>query len=591
MNPVIRAQVKDYSKTNSLTAYPDDLRFEIYSIYSVLTGFLGEAVDAYDVHLLGTEFGLDGVAVLIQGEIVKNRAEAEEKLDAIKNPAIEFIFFQSKTSTSFDYGDISKFFDAIRGFFDGSLTGESDQLDDLMDAKDAIYERPLGKRNPKVNAYYITTGNYEEPKRIENLISSFKGELEEMNIFDQAGPYVSMIGAKQLQQWYRAATSSVEKEIEFAKNVVMPTNNQVEEAYIGYLPATELLKLYTINDIQGNVTSINKAVFVDNIRDYDPNSKINKQIKGSVKAGTGGDFVFRNNGITVVAKNIDRTGDKFRLEDYQIVNGCQTSNIIFDLRYMSKDENGNLNGEGLVNEINVPFRLIGSRKDDFISSIIVGTNRQNPVKEEQFWALRPFMKDLEEYSRSLDKEEVIYLERRENQYRGQDVERVRIMQPSVMMKAIAATVLFQPHRAARDYRGIIAEYQSALFLEDHDVRIYHAVCYLYYRLEFLWRNQRLDSSYKTFRYYILTGIGLRLTGGKDVFGLKKGKLHAICDSIIELAKDEDKLKSAIVKIVKVLEQRLSSQALTSQEKVRDAMRSDTFSSWFRSSISGDGHTD
>jgi len=69
------------------------------------------------VHLEGDEFGVDGIAVVIQGEAVRNRQEAEDKLALIKGASIEFIFFQDKTSTSYDYGDISKFFDAVSGFF------------------------------------------------------------------------------------------------------------------------------------------------------------------------------------------------------------------------------------------------------------------------------------------------------------------------------------------------------------------------------------------------------------------------------------------------------------------------------------------
>ena len=160
--------------------------------------------------------------------------------------------------------------------------------------------------------------------------------------------------------------------------------------------------------------------------------------------------------------SIDRTGDKFKLEDYQIVNGCQTSNIIFDLVYGDSAPIAAA-GQDLTQSIQVPFRLIGSKDDDFVSSIIVGTNRQNVVRDEQFWALRPFLKSFEEYCRNLDPEKVIYFERRENQYRNQDIERTRIMQPSIAMKAMAACLLFQPQRAARDYRGILVEYEKSIF--------------------------------------------------------------------------------------------------------------------------------
>ena len=167
MNPVIGAQLREFAKAHSIEAEGVDRQFEIYSIFSILNGLLGEIVDAYDVHLDGDEFGVDGVAILIQGELVRNRQEAEDKLAAVRNAAIEFIFFQTKTGTSYDYGDIAKFFDAVSGFFDGDLQGESAAIDDLIGARQAVYERGVGKRNPKISCYYVTTGNYEQPARIE----------------------------------------------------------------------------------------------------------------------------------------------------------------------------------------------------------------------------------------------------------------------------------------------------------------------------------------------------------------------------------------------------------------------------------------
>jgi hypothetical protein len=299
-------------------------------------------------------------------------------------------------------------------------------------------------------------------------------------------------------------------------------------------------------------------------------------------SGGGSEFVFRNNGITVVSRNIDRTGDRFRLEDFQIVNGCQTSNIIYEL--VHGEGVGEADRQKVLNTLQVPLRLIGSKDDDFVSSIIVGTNRQNSVRDEQFWALRPFMKSLEEYSRNLEAEEVIYLERRDNQYRNQEVERTRVVQPSVLMKAVAAALLFQPQRAARDYRGILAEYENKIFLDDHDVRIYHAVAYLYYRLEFLWRNQKIENKFKTFRYYILAGIGIQAIGDENIFSLKKQKIAAASEKIIEIGRDEDTLKSSIEHIVSVIEDRLAELSVTTQERIRDTIRAEAFAGTFKERI-------
>lgn len=579
MNPVIRAQLRDFSKHNSILNDTEENQFEIYSIFSVINGLLGEKVDAYDVHLEGNEFGVDGIAILIQGDLVCNAQEAEEKLSTISNPSIEFLFFQAKTSVKYDYGDISKFFDSISGFFNGNLRGESDVIDELMDAMDKIYDKGVGKRNPKLSCYFVATGHYEKPDRIEKLRGCFRKELEEMNIFDALYLVIDMVGARELQQWYRTATTAAEVKIEFPRNVVMPKNDHVEEAYIGYIDAENLLKLYTFENYGTGKIAINKSIFFDNIRDYDLKSKINLDIKKSVLEGNGSEFVFRNNGITVVAKNIHRTGDQFFLEDFQIVNGCQTSNIIFDLIYEESDESAP--NDALISSIQVPFRLIGSKDDEFVSSIIIGTNRQNLVRDEQFWALRPFMKSFEEYCSNLDTEEIIYFERRDNQYRNQNIEGTRVIQPSVLMKAVAACLLFQPQRAARDYRGILTEYENKIFLDDQDVCIYHAVAYLHYKIEFLFRNQRIEKNYRTYRFYILAGIGIRLTESRNVFEMPRKKASAVARTMLDLCKDEEALKNIVNNIIEIIEGRLHEMKIDTRERIRDTIRSEIFATTFR----------
>ncbi len=453
------------------------------------------------------------------------------------------------------------------------MKGESPQLDELLDAKDFLYDKGLGRKNPGIHAYYVCTGNYDKPARLEKLIDTTRTQWSDLNIFDPDRQKIEMVGARELQRLYRAASSSVEATIDFPRNVVLPAHESVEEAYIGYLTAEQLLNIIGLKEEDGSVSEINKSVFFDNIGDFDPDSKINKDISNTLQSGEGSDFVFRNNGITVVAKSIDRTGDKFKIEDYQIVNGCQTSNIVFNNRFVAA-------------EVNVPFRLIGTKDDDFISSIIAGTNRQNSVREEQFWALRPFMKNFEEYCISLDEDHKIFFERRENQFRGQKVEKARIVQPSTLMKVVAATILHQPNRSARDYRGISAEYQDRLFQEDHDVRLYYAACYLNYKLDFLWRNQRLDSGLKIYRFYILSGIGSKVLGSGDVFSKKKSDIENAANSLILLCDDENRLKAAINNVSAVVESRVKALGTeTSRERLRDAIRSESFAKFFESELS------
>jgi len=338
----------------------------------------------------------------------------------------------------------------------------------------------------------------------------------------------------------------------------------VEQGYVGFISANELVKLVDLTDENGDSLGINRFVFFDNVRDYNEKSPLNISVGKTLEENAGRDFVFRNNGVTVIAKSIHRTADDFRIEDYQIVNGCQTTNIL----YQHRDK---------LADVSVPFRLIGSSDDDFTASIIIGTNSQNQIKEEQFLALRPFVKDLEEYANSVEEHLRIYIERREHQYHRESIERARIMPLAVLMKAASATLLKQPNKSARDYKRLFKENANSLFNERSDVQIYHAIAYIYYRLEFLWRNQRIDNSLKIFRFYLLWAAVEEVTGSKNLLSLNKpAQCEVYARKIIELAEDEDRFKSAVIRNGLVLEQALKNLASENREKLRDSIRSDTF---------------
>lgn len=555
----------EFAESFSLLSQSQSDQFELYSIYSILNGGSGENVDPFQAHLKGAEFGLDGVAVIVQGQLVTNADEASTAIGDSRNPLVDFYFFQGKTSAKFDYGDIGKFFDAVSEFFSDEMRGESAQLDDLISAKDYIYRHAVNRRNPGIHLFFATTGNFEANARIERLIENTFNGLSEQNIFDGDRIKIDLVGAGQLQRLYRAAVTASEVKIEFDKNIVLPKHPSVDEGFLGYLSAKELMKIISIFDENGEISSINRSVFFDNIRDYNPNSKINKEISESLKANEHENFIYRNNGITVVAKSVSRIGDTFTIEDFQVVNGCQTSNVIF------------ANRESL-DGVQIPFRLIGTKDEDFIFSIISGTNKQNPVRDEQFWSLLPFMKNLEEYSRKADEHHHIFLERRENQYRSESIEKARIVQMQPFFKAVTAALLGLPHRAARNYRNEIKDREDTIFSENEDIRPYHAAAFIHYRLEFLWRNQKIKSETKIYRFYIMDAVVRKILGKQrfeDLSGRNKVKF---AEKIVELASDEEKMAKMVKSVEKVLDAKLAEFKVgdDARERLRDTIRSESF---------------
>ncbi len=575
MNPVINSQTRTFQKAYGLKGLNQSEAFEAYTIFSIIAGQLSYSVDPLLVHLKGDEFGLDGVGILIQGKLAIDSDEATALLEDIIDPEVEFLFFQSKTGTSYDYGDIGKVFDGIEQFFNDELRGESDQLDDLMAVKDLVFESAVAKRNPGIRIYYATTGAYSSPDKIENLLDRRMRTLREQSIFDATRMHLEMLGAEKLQAYYRSAMRSSSAKIDFPRQTALPKNPKVQQGYVGYIDAAEIVKMAAITDEDENIVGINRHIFFDNIRDFNEKSPLNQSIEQTLSQGEGSDFVYRNNGITVISKSIHRTSDEFTIEDFQIVNGCQTANILFRNR---------THLEGVA----VPFRLIGSDDDAFISSIIVGTNSQNQVKPEQFLALLPFVKNLEEYSRSVEEPARIFIERREYQYQDEGVERARIMPIPILMKAVSATILSQPNRSPRDYKRLFKDNSSLLFSENSDVQIYHAIAYLYYRLEFLWRNNRISASLKIFRFYIIWAAFCEATNDADFLKKMKSREYAEhSNAIIEFASKEETFREAVERYGIAFSKVTAGLSAENREKLRDAIRSDTVFQKIREAISKD----
>lgn len=424
MNPIIEAQLKSFADFFSYSNLTLEEKFERYAIYCVVSGREGLDAPHNYFHLEGTEFGIDGVGITFAGEPVDD----DSAIALVKkiNDA-EIWFFQVKTSSNLNYGSICVFFDAVLAFFkDEHIEGAGKDIEDMQVLKDLLFDN-AGKLsdNPKLNLHFVYTGTGEISQQIGQLISNKKKELSALSLFSEIRVVFS--GATNLQKSFRRATEASSANFSFKNKMTLPEHEGVSEAFLGYISAEELLKIVTIDGVwKGAGARVNRKLFFDNVRDYDPESDVNKSIGESIDLDGGG-FVFRNNGVTIVARSGRPTGDNFQIKDFQIVNGCQTSNVIFEFR------------ESAIENVKIPLRLIISNDNMFMNSIILGTNSQNPVKMEQFWALKEFLKNFEEFVKVQAPPRNLYFERRENQFNFEDVpERTRIVDPAALLKSVVA---------------------------------------------------------------------------------------------------------------------------------------------------------
>lgn len=376
MDLVTQSLLSTFLREESL---PNDIEeailFEHFVNYCTVSNDYGDEFDVEDIHTGGgDDLGIDGLAIIVNGTLVSDAEEIEDLAVANKYLDVEFIFSQAKSGGNFTGSEISNFFFGVKDLFattpalprNKSITGKESLIR-------AIYKKsPLFKRgNPLIRMYYVTNGKWQDDMKLISRIENEKEALLELNIFREIK--FEPVDARMLQRLYASAKNRLSKSIEFTSKITLPTLPGIQESYLGFLPADQYIKLIT--DDAGNIV---KGLFYDNVRDYQGDNSVNHEIDETLKSPAQQLFVLMNNGVTIVADSISKTGDTFTIEDYQIVNGCQTSHVLFN------------NIVNLKSPVHIPVKLIVSQDNDIKNRIIKATNRQTPVKIEELTALTDF---------------------------------------------------------------------------------------------------------------------------------------------------------------------------------------------------------
>ena len=539
MDLVTKSLLKTFQDEESLQNENDQSTlFEHFGNYCALANAYGEEFDVEDIHTGGgDDLGIDGIAIIVNGALVLDVDEVADLAETNKHLDVEFVFVQSKTGSSFSGSEISNFFFGVKDFFSTSPKlprNKSIQEREVLIRE--IYEKSslFKKGNPAVRMYYVTTGKWENDSKLISRIESEKESVLELNIFDRIE--FTPVDARYLQQLYKRAKNRLSKTVDFVNKVTLPSLEGVRESYLGFLPVSEYLKLIT--DESGGVL---KGLFYDNVRDFQGENPVNLEINQTLEASGRELFVLMNNGVTIVADSISRTGDTFTIEDYQVVNGCQTSHVIF-------------NNRGILDEkVQLPVKLIVSQDSNVKNRIIKATNRQTPVKTEELTALTDFQKALEDFYSAVVGDNKLYYERRSQQYRASaGIEKIRIVSISNQIRSFAAMFLDLPHQASRYYGTLLKTIDTKIFVSGHPPEAYFASALALYKLEAFIRRKSLDKKLRPFKYHLLALVRIAVKG-EDFPAMTSNKFEKYCKELVATLTDDGKCLAAYQQAAAALE--------------------------------------
>ncbi|MGW4947955.1 AIPR family protein [Actinoplanes sp. NPDC004185] len=519
MDLITQGLTRQFQADRGLDALKDDEAFEAFAGFCVLSQFYEDEFDP-DVFRMGAggDLGIDVAGVVINGELLSDAADVRDAVAQAKELRVRFVVVQAKTSSGFQTKVFTDLADNLVEIFTAAEPTyvSSDEVKNLKACIDAVYSDvgKLTRELPKLSVYYVSTGTVGD-RLLEAKRQSAARRLSDTNRFEEVD--VRAVGAREVRELYKRATDVVSANFTMTKRITMPKIPGVDQAFLGVIPAQELVTKILTDPTGG----IRKTLFYENVRDFQDYNAVNLEIQETLRDEVRRDrFAVLNNGITIVTRELTTAGDEFRIRDFQVVNGCQTCHVLFGER------------DTLTESVQVNVRLIESRDEGVISGIIAATNRQTAVSDDDLSGREEFHKHLEDFFTAQPAARRLYYERRSKQYSSRpDVEKTRIITRTALTRAYASMFLDEPAGVGH-YRDLVRSRKDELFQIGQNPLVYYTSAATQYRLEWLLRNRRVPSTFAPARYHILAAVKTYLLGTGQLPNNPKGT-QAACKKILD----------------------------------------------------------
>jgi hypothetical protein len=264
---------------------------------------------------------------------------------------------------------------------------------------------------------------------------------------------------------------------------------------------SELKKLILTTD-----GSLKEKLFVENVRNYIGNTPVNLDIKKTLDNESNKCyFPFLNNGLAIICDKIEKhpvKKDEFTLTFPRIINGCQTTNMLYKKYKESPDD---------LNEIEVVSKVISTSNNELKKMIIYVANNQNSI-DKDLQSLNEFYEKIEMYfSGKEEKNFHLHFER----LRGQHA---NIIPPhskvniETLARVYISVFLRKPHEMKSNALSFIEQYQKEgkIFNNSESARDYYYCGVLWYWFNHFLVNSTILMKSKTMDMHILMACNVLL---------------------------------------------------------------------------------
>ncbi|WP_434212198.1 AIPR family protein [[Pseudomonas] boreopolis] len=299
MHRIVKSHLTSFAREYGYESDEEDVVFEKFSNYCFLQPKVAGKIDIDDVTTDVDDDGIDGVALVINEDLVRSSKDAAAVFAKDRrNNDVEVAFLQAKRSESFDLGDFLKFKDAILRFLkETPYEVESDLQKDVRAAFDVALDNAPRTRDgkPTLSAYFVTTGVYSEQRAFERAKGEFLDQLTALGYFSRID--VRLLGREDLIKAWVDSYSGTEATLLMHSHAGLPQLKGIAESYLAVVRAKEFVS-EILTDDDGAIRS---SIFEDNVRHFlGVDNPVNKSISetiGDAEACTR--FPVLNNGVTL----------------------------------------------------------------------------------------------------------------------------------------------------------------------------------------------------------------------------------------------------------------------------------------------------
>jgi len=310
----------------------------------------------------------------------------------------------------------------------------------------------IGPSNINVKVAYITKG-----KNID-LSAEAKQEIKTINDTYDNGTFANFtfetIGADEIVDILNSQEKK-NKKIDCEVKIIYDTNNPSLIKYhskglkgiICSTTASEIAQIVN-KDVNGFVFDLNIRKYLGKL------GGVNKDIINTcTDINLSPLFWFLNNGVTIICDKVDPVTDpddpKVKIENMQIVNGCQTAT---SLANAFKDGH-------LQPDTRLLLRIYETNDLDLVDKIVLTTNNQNKITGRNLRANDITQLDLEKGFKMFD----FYLERKPRQYENTVISKDNIIPNENVAVSYLALVLKKPSDSRSRKYKVWNEYYDKIF--------------------------------------------------------------------------------------------------------------------------------